>query len=183
MIHRQRCKDVSVLTKFRYKISHQLNNVFSFRFTHRENLTTWLVWSRLILAMTRHLEIITLLVWIRLLIQTQTTRAHLPLAGCVKIIHFRHTPFKLNKPAVLNWERERCYRVPENWKKIHWWTYFSISSFPHCLIWRTWCIWGTCPLRKNFYQSQHVSKRQPKLLPEIIRSQTQTFQLTQTSHC
>ena len=131
--------NLSVLTKFRYKISHQLNNVFSFRITHGENLTTWLVWSRLILAMTRHLEIITLLVWIRLLIQTQTTRAHLPLAGCVKIIHFRHTPFKLNKPAVLNLEQERCYRVPENWswKQIHWWTYFSISSFPHCLIWRT----------------------------------------------
>ena len=107
----QRCKDAffspnfSVSTKLCYKISRQVNNVFSFRFTHRENLTIWLVWSRLILTMTRHLEMIMLLVYIRLLIQTQTTRAHLlPLAGRVKIIHFRHTPFKLNKPAVLNRE-------------------------------------------------------------------------------
>lgn len=45
----------------------------------------------------------------------ETTKAHLlPLAGCVKIIHFRHIPFKLNKPAVLNWEQKRCYHVPEN---------------------------------------------------------------------
>ena len=104
----QRCffsPNLSVSTKLCYKISRQVNNVFSFRFTRRENLTIWLVWSRLILTMTRHLEMIMLLVYIRLLIQTQTTRAHLlPLAGRVKIIHFRHTPFKLNKPAVLNRE-------------------------------------------------------------------------------
>ena len=105
----QRCfffsPNFSVSTKLCYKISRQVNNVFSFRFTRRENLTIWLVWSRLILTMTRHLEMIMLLVYIRLLIQTQTTRAHLlPLAGRVKIIHFRHTPFKLNKPAVLNRE-------------------------------------------------------------------------------
>ena len=79
---------------------------FSFRFIHRENPMIWLVWSRLILAMSPHLEITMLLVWVRLLIQTRTTRAYLlPLAGYVKVMHFRLIPFTLNKPAVLNWEQ------------------------------------------------------------------------------
>lgn len=42
---------------------------------------------------------------------------------------------------------------------------------------------GNLSFAQKFLPITTLSKRQPKLLPEIIRSQTQTFQLSQTSHC